>query len=148
MVRVEFTRSQSVAALNALLNHPDIYPNMGADGYLDGSPLLADGFLYLCDHGGMLFHGTGRALECHYLFLASLRGGEAQKMALGMVHACVLENPSRILWGRVSLENRAARLFSRKLGFVSLSICDAPLPVEIFVWGGASCRSLGKSSGP
>lgn len=144
---IEFHRSADVAELNRLLNHPSIRPNMGGAGILDGAPLLQSGFMYLCEHGGALFHGEDGLVEGHYLFLPSLRGAEAMKMALGMINACVLEPSHRMLWGRVPVQNRAARLFTRKLGFVSLGIRDAPLPSEIFVWKRApwalSATSLG-----
>lgn len=127
---MRFERSTDVVTLNALLNHPRIRPHMGAEGYLDGAPLLENGFMYLSDHGGMLFHGDDGILEGHYLFTE--RG--CYGTALAMVEQCVLEIGFRALWGRIGLINRAARLFTRRLGFTSLGIRQRPFPAELFIW--------------
>lgn len=140
----DFVRSESLEALNGLLNHPLIRPNMAGDDVLDGRPLLDGGLFYLSDLGGMLFHPSDPGIyEGHYLFTA--RGAPVYEMALGMVHACVLEAAHRMLWGRVPVANRAARIFTRRLGFTSLGIRQRPFPAEIFVWKRALCHSSGRS---
>jgi hypothetical protein len=133
---LDFNRSHDPAKLNALLNHPRIRPNMGGEGELDGTPLL--GIFYLSDHGGMLFHESDPGLwEGHYLFTARA----PYDLALGMVRAFMLEARPRMLWGRVPVANRAARLFSRKIGLTSLGIRQRPFPAEIFAWKRALCPS-------
>lgn len=131
-----FVRSDRVGALNALLNHPEIRRHLYGSDRLDGADLLAEGALfYLSEYGGALFHGQDGIVEGHYLFLPEGRGVVARNLALGMIDACVLQPGHRLLWGRVDVAHRAARLFTRQLGFVSLGIRDAPLPSEVFVWG-------------
>lgn len=133
--RADFERCHDAAELNRLLNHPSIRPKMGGEGVLDGTPLL--GIFYLSDGGGMLFHESDPGLwEGHYLFT-----DPSHDLALGMVRAFVLEAQPRLLWGRVPVGNRAARLFTRKLGFKSLGLRAAPFQAEIFVWGRVPCRS-------
>ncbi len=127
----EFTRCYDIAELNRLLNHPRIRPYLGTDGksWIDGAPLM--GLFYLSDQGGMTFHESEPGLwEGHYLFTE--RG--CFDLALGMVHACVLEARPKMIWGRVPVQNKAGRMFTRKLGFTSLGICERPFPAEIFVW--------------
>lgn len=105
---------------------------MGGEGKLDGSVLLDGGIFYLSEKGGMLFHPSDPGIyEGHFLFLPRSRPYD---LALGMVRACVLEAAHRMLWGRVPVANRAARLFTRRLGFESLGVRAAPFPAEIFVW--------------
>lgn len=125
-----FQRSHDVEALNALLNHPRIRPNMGGEGVLDGAPLLD--IFYLSDTGGMLFHGSEGIYEGHYLFTAPA----PYELALGMVRACMLEE-AELVWGRVPVGNRAARIFTRRIGFTSLGIRAAPFQAEIFYRGRA-----------
>jgi hypothetical protein len=115
---------------------------MGGEGDLDGAPLM--GVLYLSDQGGMLFHESDPGLwEGHWLFHARAPYGTA----LAMVRKFVLSEKPKLLWGRVPVANRAARLFTRKLGFTSLGIRERPFPAEIFVWGRTSCRSSAIFSG-
>ncbi len=137
----DFRRCDDVGELNRLLNHPAIRPNMGGEGELDGAPLLHA--FYLSDHGGMLFHESDPGLwEGHYLFTAPA----PYKLALGMVHAFVLDKAPKLLWGRVPVANRPARMFTRKLGFTSLGIRERPFPAEIFAWGRVPCLSSEISS--
>lgn len=133
----DFIRSRDVEALNRLLNHPRIRPHMGGEGILDGSPLLENGFLLLSDTGGMLFHGADGIMEGHYLFTRP-----SYDLALGMVHACMLEAARRCLWGRVPVQNRAAALFTRRLGFEYLGVRAAPFPAHIFAKGRRPFPSL------
>lgn len=105
-----------------LLNHPDIRPAMGGDGWLDAE--LLPPHIYLGDErGGMLFieNATG-IYEVHYLFTAEIRGGEALKIASGMILALMLDHDAKMIWGSVPIGNRPARIFTRKLGFTSLGI--------------------------
>lgn len=132
----DFHRSHDAGELNRLLNHPRIRPNMGGEGELDGSGLL--GVFYLSDHGGMLFHESDPGLwEGHWLFTSPAPYG----MALAMVEKFVLEVKPKMLWGRVPVANRAARLFTRRIGFESLGLRAAPFQAEIFVWGRVSLSS-------
>jgi hypothetical protein len=98
---------------------------MGGQGILDGTPLLD--IFYLSAAGGMLFHGSGGVYEGHYLFTAPA----PCELALGMVHACMLEG-AELIWGRVPVGNRAARIFTRKIGFNSLGLRERPFPAEWF----------------
>lgn len=139
----DFERCRDLAELNRLLNHPVIRPHMGGEGELDGKLLLDIGIFYLSDDGGMLFHESDPGLwEGHYLFTRRA----PYNLALGMVCAFVLEAQPRLLWGRVPVANRAARLFTRKIGLTSLGIRQRPFPAEIFVWGRLPCRLSGTSS--
>ncbi len=136
-----FHSSRDVAELNHLLNHPRIRPHMGGEGYLDGTPLM--GAFYTSEHGGMLFHESEPGLwEGHWLFLAP----NPKKLALGILAQFMLDEQPKLLWGRVPVGNRAARLFTRSMGFTSLGLRECPFLAEIFVWGQSPCRSLVKSS--
>lgn len=135
-----FSRSYDAVALNALLNDPRIRPFMGGkDGPLDGSPLMERGFLYLSDKGGLFVHECDAGIwEGHWLFTE--RG--CYGTALAMVEQCVLSVAHRCLWGRVGVQNRAAALFTRRLGFEHLGVRAAPFPAHIFAMGQKPFPSL------
>lgn len=103
---------------------------MGGEGELDGTPLL--GVFYTSDQGGMLFHESDPGLwEGHWLFTARAPYG----MALAMVKQFVYEMDPKLLWGSIGIGNRAARLFTRRLGFTSLGVRKRlGHEQEFFVW--------------
>lgn len=129
-------RSSDVAELNRLLNHPRIRPHVGGEGYADGQAILdAGAMFYLSDQGGAIFHeGEPGIWEGHCLF----HGRAPYKLALGMIRALIYAVNPKLLWGAVRTENRAARLFTRKLGFTSLGFRERlGHQHEIFVWSDA-----------
>lgn len=105
---------------------------MGGDGesWIDGEPMME--VFYLSDQGGMLFNeAEGELWEGHLLFHAPAPYGTA----LAMVENFVLSEKPKLLWGRIPVGNRPARLFTRKIGFTPLGIRECPFAAEIFVWG-------------
>lgn len=113
---------------------------MGGEGVLDGAPLMErGGFLYLSGDEGMFFHRSAPGIfEGHFLFLQRGQYGTA----LAMVEQVMVEAAHRCLWGRVPVQNRAAALFTRRLGFDCLGVRAAPFEAHIFARGQRPYPSL------
>lgn len=102
--------------------------------------MLDGGAFYVSEGGGVLFHPWADTWEGHYLLLD--RGKAARDLALGILARFMLDVRPKLLWGRVAVSNRPARLFTRRLGFTSLGVRTGipprpDLEFEIFALGAA-----------
>lgn len=106
--------------LEQLLNHPAIRPYIGGDGesYVDPEPYAKPPYIFLQrDEAGMLFKQTGDSFEGHLLFPPSIRGIRALDAAWSMISEVFTEHDACAIYGSISRDNRAARVFTRALGF-------------------------------
>ena len=76
------------------------------------------------EHGAAMFQWTGpKIYGGHIMMLNTGRGQHALKVGRQML-GYMRGHGARLIWANVELDNRPARWFVRKLGFVSLGIED------------------------
>lgn len=117
------------------LGRPEIAPLV--DGFDPGDWLASPRNVALVDQVGniALFANRGnRVFEGHTLFVS--RGRAAIEIGRLMVNAAFEIYGARAVWGMTPLERRAARWFTRQLGFRSLGTVETVRgPCELFFKG-------------
>lgn len=133
-------RLHDSATLVTVLARDDIAPLV--DGFDPAAWLANRANVALTDDQGnvALFECTGEGVfEGHTLFAS--RGREAIETGRTMLCAMVDMHGARAIWGRTPVQRRAARWFSRKLGFRSLGIVETVRgPCELFYLGAEQCH--------
>ncbi len=111
--------SSQAELVNKLANDPGVLGQLGYvwldfSGFFDRPGNIALGG----DDGVALFGNRGRGeFEGHYLFSPRLRGKPALDAAKAMLGYMFTTVGARVIVGETPADNRAARLFSRALGF-------------------------------
>lgn len=109
--------------LNAAVNDPDVLPFV-AEGYIrvDMAPFLAnpENIALRRGPGVMIFAHMGNGFyDGHLLFPRSVRGLDALISARSMISEVFTQYAARAISGEISRDNRAARTFTRALGFTN-----------------------------
>lgn len=123
-----------VAEIADLLNDPAIRPTVGGEGYLDPTSTLTDtrNFCLFSHEGGAMFAWRGPGVYEGHSF-CRVRGRQALDL-IGKTLEMMWDNGARMIWGLTPLDNKAARWFSRQLGFKSLGEMQTPEgKCELFV---------------
>lgn len=118
-------RTLNADEIDALLNHPDIRPTIGGEGYLNCDMLIEDrrNIFLVADGGGACFAWRGPGIyEGHSFFTA--RGKEA--VSLGKQMLSVMSDQAKMVWGTTPERLRHVRMFNRLIGFKSLGMIDTP----------------------
>ncbi len=121
---------EDIPTINRILNHPGIYSwaTMGkAMGPLDITAAFTSVFVLLDEAGQgcvILDPYDTATFEVHTCLLESLRGAEAQKIALETIRFVFAETGGMEILTKVQTANRGADLFARQSGFIR--VADAP----------------------
>lgn len=138
--------------LQAMVNEPDMLAVL-APGYdhVDMTPFWRNprNVMLGDENGAAIFAerpGEPGAFEGHYL-LRSGRAGNLE-LARSFLAAMFTEHAAQAIWGNVHTENRAARAFSRALGFAPRghSLLPSGRPCVIYVLERATWAKLSGES--
>ncbi len=135
---------KDAARLNAIVNHPDIYPWVKgfADGPLDLSPVI-DGGEAVCllgEHGGLLFHRLQPGLyEVHTQVVPEGRGEWALNCARACLHWLFTRTDAVEVLTKCPEGNLAAKSLARACGLtkeftnpVGWVLDGKPVPADIY----------------
>lgn len=133
-------RASDAVFHNIIANHPEVKPTICyADGYADFAPLLAHPDQYVLLHDGRgaasIFEWSAPGVwQGHSMFLPQSRGKEGIQSAREMLD-WMFDHGARMLWGQTPLDNRAAQMFNRLIGFKSkgTGVHHVSGPVRYFV---------------
>lgn len=109
----------TVDELNAAVNHPDVLPFV-AEGYVrvDMAPFLANPKNVAMRRGSgvMIFAHIGNGFYDGHLLFPMDCPGKLQK-ARDMISELFTQHDAHVITGTISRQRRAARFFTRALGF-------------------------------
>ncbi len=126
--------------VNRVSNLPEVRAGVCyQDGPMDWAPVFPasnTGVVVLSngDDACMVFERTGeRTWQAHIMLASTCRGRRGLEAARSMVE--LMRPVAVMLWASIPLANRAARWFSRQVGFAAsgLDVFDAEGEVELFV---------------
>ena len=113
-------RTMDVSRLNAVANHPEVYPQLGVTGAVDLSGIASNpaNVVIENEHGGFVFWclEPGR-YEMHTMFLPEGRGRAALDAAAEALRYMFVETPAVEVVTKTAGSNPAAGLMARKAGF-------------------------------
>jgi hypothetical protein len=115
-------RATDASLHNFIANHPAVKPTFGyANAFADLSPLLEypDQYIMLSDGKGAasIFEWSAPFVrQGHSLFLPDSRGKDGLESARAML-GWMFDYGAKMLWGMTPLDNRAALMFNRLIGF-------------------------------
>lgn len=118
---------EDIPAVAELLNDPAIRPTIGGEGVLDPTALISDprNVCLFTPEGGALFAWRGPGVfEGHSFF--RVRGRGAISLGRALLARLFADHGARMVWGITPEDLKAARWFSRQLGFTSLGMIDPP----------------------
>lgn len=123
MEGLSVTRQKDATAINAFVNHPDIYPFVKGDlkGYLDLSKFIAAGHPVLCgEFGGVIMIRLQPGIyEVHTAIMPSARGAWGNRMFRDALHFMFCTTDAVEILTRVPQDNRAAEAATKFVGFKS-----------------------------
>lgn len=133
-------RATDASLHNYIANHPEVKPTLGYnEGYTDFTPLLRHpgDYVLLSDGAGAaaIFEWSApNVWQGHSMFLPECRGKEGMASAKAMCR-WMFDYGANMLWGMTPLDNRAAQMFNRLLGFreAGTGIDAANVEVRYFV---------------
>ncbi|HEU4805005.1 MAG TPA: hypothetical protein VFS91_04235 [Nitrobacter sp.] len=116
-------RETEPSLLETIATLPDVKPHIVfTEGPIDWGQVI-QGCIVLSngkDAVSIFEESEPRVFEGHILFAPSHRGTEAEATARAMVAWMIPEHADSI-WGAIPNDNRAARLFMRRIGFTPIA---------------------------
>jgi len=115
-------RRATVKEINALVNHPLIYPSTGLPkGYeINAHSLMVStlNIALISAPGAMFFeYISPNEYDCHFLFLPCCSGAAILQAARAMLHEMFTKHKAYVITGKPPRDNRAVRLMGNALGF-------------------------------
>ncbi len=122
-------RNATATELDALANHPLIYPSTGFPKgcYVATGAFLADPLnIALIDKpGAMVFEYIRPGIfDCHFLFLPCCSGKAILQSAKDMLYEMFTNKGACVITGKPPRDNRAVRLMGSSLGFTQIPNSD------------------------
>lgn len=117
------TRQKDATAINAFVNHPDIYPFVkgNLEGYIDLSKIIASGHPVLCgEFGGVIMVRLQPGIyEVHTAIMPAARGSWGNRMFRDALHFMFCTTDAVEIMTRVPQDNPSAAAATKFVGFKS-----------------------------
>ena len=134
-------RATTADVHNYIANHPEVKPTICYhEGFADFTPVLEhpDQYILLHDNEGAAsaFEWSAPGVwQGHSMFLPRRRGKEGIQSAKDMIQ-WMFDYGATMIWGQTPLDNRAAQMFNRLIGFKAngTGVHHVAGPVRYFVF--------------